>query len=67
MGLAPPQGFSPGVIGTLDQIDKDEENRAVINESLMDDNNELLHTLLKQMELVTDEENIDGGKLADPC
>ena len=65
MPAAPPQGFDPGLIGTLNQIDDEEKERTVFDTSLMNENNDLLHALLKQMEVVTDEVNIDGGKLLD--
>jgi hypothetical protein len=63
MASAPPQGFDPGLIGTLNQIDDEESQRSSFDTSLLNENNHLLYTLLKQMEIVTDEENIDGGKL----
>jgi hypothetical protein len=60
---APPQGFDPTLIGTLNQLDDEGNQRSAFDTSLLNENNRLLFTLLKQMELVTDEENIDGGKL----
>lgn len=65
MGSAPPQGFTPGVIDTLNLIDGEENKRTSFDNSLMNQNNDLLNNLLKQLELVTDEEKIDGGKLVD--
>ena len=65
MPAAPPQGFDPGIIGTLNTIEGEENIRASSDESLMNENNSLLNSLLKQMEEMTGEVNIDGGKLVD--
>ena len=73
MPAAPPQGFASGgtsgsisdVVDTLNQIDNENNKKTAFTTTLMNENNDFLNNLLKQMELVTDEQNIDGGKLVD--
>lgn len=64
MASAPPQGFT-GSTDTASIIEDGNNRRAAEEFDLMRQNNGLLNILVKHFEVVTNEENIDGGKLVD--
>lgn len=62
MGSAPPQGFTATSLDIESRTDEENRKREAKNISLMEQNNGLLNSLIKQMELVTNEENINGDE-----
>lgn len=59
MGAAPPQGFGidPEIIRRMELVSS---TIAAQDTSLNELNNFLLNTLVRHMELITDEENVNG-------
>lgn len=60
MASAPPQGFVAVSLDIESRVEEENMRREAKNSSLMRKNNLLLNTLIKQIELVTNEENITG-------
>lgn len=62
MASAPPQGFTAVSLDIESRTDKENMRREAKDISLMEKNNAILTSLIKQLELVTNEENIDGDE-----
>lgn len=60
MASAPPQGFVSVSLDIESRTEEENMRREAKDNSLMKKNNGLLDSLIKQLELVTNEENIDG-------
>jgi hypothetical protein len=62
MASAPPQGFTATSLDIASATEEENMRREAKDNSLMKKNNALLDALIKQFELVTNEENITGDE-----
>lgn len=60
MTSAPPQGFVSVLLDIESRTEEENSRNTAKDISLMDQNNALLTSLINQIELITNVENIDG-------
>ena len=62
MASAPPQGFTASSLDIASSAESENNRRETKDVSLLEKNNALLNNLVRQLELITNEENFDGDE-----